>query len=87
MKRLLIFLPYVPYPLMRGTYQRVYHLAEALGGHFEVDLFCLSSEPEDASHRERFEGFCKRVHFEPFQHALRPPVPHRHRQRMPDPVR
>jgi len=32
MKRLLIFLPYVPYPLMRGTYQRVYHLAEALGG-------------------------------------------------------
>jgi polysaccharide biosynthesis protein PslH len=69
MKRLLIFLPYVPYPLMRGTYQRVYHLAEALGGHFEVDLFCLSSEPEDESHRERFEGFCKRVHFEPFQHA------------------
>lgn len=69
MKRLLIFLPYVPYPLMRGTYQRVYHLAEALGGHFEVDLFCLSSEPEDASHLERFEGFCKRVHFEPFQHV------------------
>ncbi len=69
MKRLLIFLPYVPYPLMRGTYQRVYHLAEALGGHFEVDLFCLSSEPEDASHKGRFENFCKRVHFEPFQNA------------------
>ena len=69
MKRLLIFLPYVPYPLMRGTYQRVYHLAEALGGHFEVDLFCLSSEPGDAAHLERFQGFCQRVHFEPFQHA------------------
>jgi len=69
MKRLLIFLPYVPYPLMRGTYQRVYHLAEALADHFEIDLFCLSSEPEDASHLERFQGFCKRVHFEPFQHA------------------
>ena len=68
MKPLLIFLPYVPYPLMRGTYQRVYHLAEALGGHFDVDLFCLSSEPEDASHLERFQGFCRRVHFEPFQH-------------------
>jgi hypothetical protein len=49
MKRLLIFLPYVPYPLMRGTYQRVYHLAEELGRHYEVDLFCLSTEPEDAS--------------------------------------
>jgi polysaccharide biosynthesis protein PslH len=69
MKHLLIFLPYVPYPLMRGTYQRVYHLAEELGRHFEVDLFCLSSEPDDASHIARFEGFCKRVHFEPFQNV------------------
>ncbi len=73
MKRLLIFLPYVPYPLMRGTYQRVYHLAEALGAHFEVDLFCLSSEPGDAEHLERFRGFCNRVHFEPFQHGPWPP--------------
>lgn len=73
MKRLLIFLPYVPYPLMRGTYQRVYHLAEALGAHFEVDLFCLSSEPEDEAHLERFQGFCKRVHFEPFKHGPWPP--------------
>ncbi len=69
MKRLLIFLPYVPYPLMRGTYQRVYHLAESLSRHFQIDLFCLSSEPDDASHLPRFLGFCKRVHFEPFQHA------------------
>lgn len=69
MKRLLIFLPYVPYPLMRGTYQRVYHLAEALAGHFEVDLFCLSSESADAAHLPRFQAFCKRVHFEPFRHG------------------
>lgn len=69
MKRLLIFLPYVPYPLMRGTYQRVYHLAEELAGHFETDLFCLSSEPEDASHLPRFGKFCRRVRFEPFQHG------------------
>jgi len=68
MKQLLLFLPYVPYPLMRGTYQRVYHLAEALSRHFQIDLFCLSSEPEDASHLARFQGFCQRVHFEPFQH-------------------
>lgn len=69
MKRLLIFLPYVPYPLMRGTYQRVYHLAEELGRHYEVDLFCLSSEPGDADHVGRFQQFCKRVHFEPFKHG------------------
>jgi glycosyltransferase involved in cell wall biosynthesis len=72
MKRLLIFLPYVPYPLMRGAYQRVYHLAEELGRHFEVDLFCLSSEPADSSHLERFQGFCKRVRFEPFRHVAWP---------------
>lgn len=69
MKRVLIFLPYVPYPLMRGTYQRVYHLAEELARHFEVDLFCLSSEPGDATHLERFKVFCARVHFEPFQNV------------------
>ncbi len=73
MKRLLIILPYVPYPLMRGTYQRVYHLAEALGGSFALDLFCLSSGPDDAAQLERFQGFCQRVHFEPFQHAPWPP--------------
>jgi len=69
MKRLLVILPYVPYPLMRGTYQRVYHLTEELAGHFEVDLFCLSSEPGDVDHLERFQGFCRRVRFEPFQNV------------------
>lgn len=69
MKRLLVILPYVPYPLMRGTYQRVYHLTGELARHFEVDLFCLSSEAGDADHLERFEGFCRRVCFEPFQNV------------------
>ncbi|MCB1132202.1 MAG: hypothetical protein KDN05_13820, partial [Verrucomicrobiae bacterium] len=73
MKRLLLFLPYVPWPLQRGTYLRVYHLAEELGRHFEVDLFCLSSEEGDAQHIERFRSFCRRVHFEPFHHAPWPP--------------
>lgn len=72
-QRLLIILPYVPYPLMRGTYQRVYHLAEALGGVYDLDLFCLSSEPGDAAQLARFQGFCQRVRFEPFQHAAWPP--------------
>ena len=73
MKRILIFLPYVPYPLRRGAYQRVYHLTQELASHFEVDLFCLSSEAEDKYHQPRFEEFCKRVRFEPFQHPPWPP--------------
>lgn len=67
-KRLFIFLPYVPFPLMRGVYQRVYHLTEELAKHFQVDLFCLSSEAEDPEHLPRFQSFCNRVRFEPFEH-------------------
>lgn len=69
MKTCLCILPYVPWPLRRGTYQRVYHLAEQLGERFEMDLFCLSSEAEDVSHEAQFEGFCQRIKFEPFQHT------------------
>jgi len=68
MKTCLVVLPYVPWPLQRGTYQRVYHLLEQLGTQYQVDLFCLSSEQTDAGHAPRFEGFCERVKFEPFQH-------------------
>lgn len=68
MKRILVMLPYVPFPLRRGTFQRVFHLIEQLGKAFSVDLFCLSSEAEDAGQRDRFEGFCNRVAFEPFEH-------------------
>lgn len=69
MKRVLIFLPYVPYPLRRGTFQRVYNLTKELARHFKVDLFCLSSEEEDAEHLPRFEAFCNRVKFAPFQNV------------------
>lgn len=68
MKSCLVILPYVPWPLRRGTYQRVYHLARQLGAHYRVDLFCFSSEPEDPEHLDRFGAFCQRVKFEPFQH-------------------
>jgi len=69
MKRVLIFLPYVPYPLRRGTFQRVYHLTKELARHFQVDLFCLSSETEDVDHLPRFQEFCHRVKFQPFQNV------------------
>ncbi|BCU79577.1 glycosyltransferase family 4 protein [Luteolibacter sp. LG18] len=63
-----MILPYVPWPLRRGTYQRVYHLAEQIGRQYGMDLFCLSSEEEDASHLPRFGNFCTRVEFVPFEH-------------------
>jgi glycosyltransferase involved in cell wall biosynthesis len=68
MKTCLIILPYVPWPLRRGTYQRVYHLAEQVASRYRTDLFCLSSEHEDSEHTGRFEHFCREVKFEPFQH-------------------
>jgi len=65
-------LPYVPFPLRRGTFQRVYHLTEQLANHYAVDLFCLSTEQEDNDHRARFASMCNRVEFAPFEH---PPWP------------
>ena len=65
----LIFLPYVPYPLRRGTYQRVFNLTRELGKVHEVDLFCLSEEKEDPEQLPVFEAFCNRVHFHPFSHS------------------
>lgn len=73
MKKMLMILPYVPWPLRRGTYQRVYHLAEEMGERHEMDLFCFSSEAEDLEHRERFEGFCRRVEMVGFRHDPWPP--------------
>jgi len=68
--RLLIVYPYVPYPLNRGTYHRVYNLARELGRYHQVDLFCLD-EGGDSSRADAF-SFARRVHFEPFAH---PPWP------------
>ncbi|MEO0793790.1 MAG: glycosyltransferase family 4 protein [Verrucomicrobiota bacterium] len=72
MKRLLVILPYVPFPIRRGTFQRVFHLTEQLAEAFSVDLFCLSTEPEDHEQLDRFQAMCERVEFSDFQH---PPWP------------
>lgn len=69
--RLLLVYPYVPYPLTRGTYHRVFNLARELGRHHEVDLFCLDDSGSEGC-RDVFEAFAPRVHFEPFQN---PPWP------------
>jgi polysaccharide biosynthesis protein PslH len=68
-KKALMILPYVPWPLRRGTYQRVYHLAREVAERYDMDLFCLSSEQEDPEHLGIFESFCSDVKFQPFQHG------------------
>jgi len=38
------FMPYIPYPVDRGTYQRVYHLFVETSKAFDIDLVCLQEE-------------------------------------------
>jgi glycosyltransferase involved in cell wall biosynthesis len=66
--RLLLAYPYVPYPLNRGTYHRVFNLARELARRHEVDLFCLAA-PGAGEHLSVFSAFCNRVHFHPFKNA------------------
>lgn len=68
--RLLVIYPYVPYPLIRGTYHRVYNLARELGRYHQIDLFCLD-DGGPASRLAAFD-FCQRVHFQPFAHPRWP---------------
>ena len=71
--RLLVVYPYVPYPVNRGTYHRVFNLARELARHHTVDLFCLDEDgvATAAGHEAQF-SFCRRVHFHRFNH---PPWP------------
>jgi len=65
-----LFMPYIPYPVDRGTYQRVYHLFLELAKSFEVDLFCLQ---EDAARdMQAFEPHTARCRAVPFQNAAWP---------------
>jgi glycosyltransferase involved in cell wall biosynthesis len=69
--RILVVYPYVPYPVVRGTFQRTFHLLKELARYNEIDLFCLDEEGA-AAHAPVFGAFCRRVFFQPFQH---PPWP------------
>lgn len=42
--RILCLLPFIPYPLNRGTHQRVYHLVKALGEAHETTLLVMEHE-------------------------------------------
>jgi hypothetical protein len=69
---ILVVYPYIPYPIDRGTYQRVFHLLRALAKDHTVDLAALSEKGERVEHRDVFESFCRQVIFVPFEH---PPWP------------
>lgn len=79
----LVILPYVPYPLTRGTYQRVFHLTRALGEAVAMDLFCLAEAGEGLDQEHVFTAFTRRYHAEPFQH---PPWPRLFPGRLMEPL-
>jgi glycosyltransferase involved in cell wall biosynthesis len=65
--RAFLFMPYIPFPVDRGTYQRVYHLFVELSKAFDVDLVCLQ---EDSSRSmEPFVSCTSRRLAIPFQNA------------------
>ncbi len=66
--KMLVFYPYIPWPLDRGTFQRTFHLLKALASEHEVDFVALADGGEGIEHAHVFEQFCKRVEFIPFQH-------------------
>ena len=66
--KILVFYPYVPYPLDRGTYHRTFHLLKELAREHQVDLLALTEKGEGIEHKPIFEKFCRRVDFVPFQH-------------------
>lgn len=69
--KLLVFYPYAPWPLDRGTYQRTFHLLKALSAHHEVDFVALVDEQDEAALEEKravFSSFCREVEFIPFAH-------------------
>lgn len=66
--RILVFYPYIPYPIDRGTFQRSFHLLRGLARDHQVDLLALSEGGERVEHKAVFEEFCDRVEFVPFEH-------------------
>ena len=65
---ILVFYPYIPSPLDRGTYQRTFHLLRELAREHTVDLLALSEGGERMAHRAVFEKFCRHVRFVEFNH-------------------
>ncbi|MDB6131724.1 MAG: hypothetical protein JWM04_2831 [Verrucomicrobiales bacterium] len=66
--KLLVFYPYLPYPLDRGTYHRTFNLLKELAGAHEVDLLALTENGEGEEHKHVFAEFCNKVETISFKH-------------------
>ena len=67
--KLLVFYPYIPWPLDRGTYQRTFHLLKALAREHAVDFVALTEEQDGLEEKRAiFSAFCRDVEFIPFEH-------------------
>ncbi|MEO6036484.1 MAG: glycosyltransferase [Verrucomicrobiota bacterium] len=66
--KILVFYPYIPWPLDRGTYQRTFNLLRELAKTHQVDLLALAESDAGLEHKALFEKFCRRVEFVPFRH-------------------
>jgi glycosyltransferase involved in cell wall biosynthesis len=66
--RILVVYPYAPFPLVRGTFQRTFHLLRELARNNTIDFFALDEGGVSAPHAGVFRQFCARVHLQPFTH-------------------
>lgn len=67
--KILVIYPYAPWPLDRGTFQRTYHLLQALAHRHDVDFVALTEKDEGGEDKRAiFAEFCKDVEFLPFEH-------------------
>lgn len=86
--KVLVFYPYIPYPIDRGTFQRAYHLLRGIAREHEVDFLSLTEGGERMDQSGHFEEFCNRVKFIPFEHPPWPKLfPDRLLNKMPTSVR
>jgi glycosyltransferase involved in cell wall biosynthesis len=66
--KLLVFYPYLPYPLNRGAYYRTFHLLKGLAQRHSVDLLAPVENGEGEEHAGVFREFCDRVETVRFSH-------------------
>ena len=86
--KVLVFYPYIPYPIDRGTFQRAYHLLRGIAREHEVDFLSLTENGERVDQAGHFEEFCNRVKFIPFEHPPWPKLfPDRLLNKMPTSIR
>lgn len=81
--RLFMLMPYVPFPVDRGAFQRVYHLFAELATAFRIDLVCLCEAQDTDRDFAALARFTERQCLIPFAH---PPWPRLFPQRLLNPL-